>query len=602
MTQDAPAPRPEYPRPSARRPDWLNLNGSWSFVEDPHDSRAVETREPEDFPETICVPFCRESALSGIGRTTQVRAVGYARRIEIPAAWAGQRVLLHFGAADYQTTVWVDGAIAATPHRGGHTSFTIDLTALVRPGASHRLTVRCDDDPKLPKPCGKQRSHPENSGCHYVQTTGIWQTVWLEPVPQTYLDRPRITPLADEGAFLIEQGLKHLVRPGCLRIRASVAGDVVATVERALSMDPLATCTLAIPAGHRRLWSPQDPFLYDIQIEWLDADGTVLDRLESYAGLRSVAIRGDRILLNGAPVFQRLILDQGYYPDGLLTAPSDAALVRDIEIGLSHGFNGARLHQKIFEERFLYHADRLGYLVWGELPDWSPAFQKDEPKTINARWIEEWLEAVARDYSHPSLTAWCPLNEQEAQNPGHLAELETVQRALVLATRLADRSRPVLDASGWLHRCPEGELYDDHSYEQDPAQLAERYADLSAFSATSRGAADNTQNAADRPFFLSEFGGMGTQWDAAEKDGDPAWSYGRAPASKAEYIARFAGQCAALLDNPACSGYCFTQLTDVFQEQNGLVTFDRREKFDPAEIARAHARPARIETRGLVSK
>ncbi|MFP4069853.1 MAG: glycoside hydrolase family 2 protein [Opitutales bacterium] len=588
-------PRPEYPRPQARRPRWLNLNGDWAFAEDLGDDPSLQTWEPERFPETIRVPFCRESALSGIGRTTHVRSVGYARRIEIPEEWAGQRVLLHFGAADYETTVWVDGKIVGQPHRGGHTSFTLDLSALVRPGESHLLTVRCEDDPKLSKPCGKQRSHPENSGCHYVQTTGIWQTVWLEPVPEAYLDRPRITPLADEGAFLVEQRVRHLSRPGRLRIAARADGSTVATVEQALAMDPTAVCKLVIPEESRRLWSPEDPFLYDLVIEWLDADGTVLDRLESYAGLRSIAIRDGRVHLNGKAIFQRLILDQGYYPDGLLTAPDDAALVRDIEIGLRHGFNGARLHQKIFEERFLYHADRLGYLVWGELPDWGPEFQKDEPKTIDARWIEEWLEAVARDYSHPALLAWCPLNEQEAQNPRHLAELETVQRSLVLATRLADRSRPVLDASGWLHRCPEGELYDDHSYEQDPAKLAARYADLSAFSATSRGAPDNTVHSGGRPFFLSEFGGMATKWTEGDGGDDAAWGYGRPPASEAEYLDRFGKQCAALLDNPACSGYCFTQLTDVFQEQNGLVTFDRREKFDPAAVARAHRRPARIE-------
>ena len=598
MTANA-IPRPEYPRPQFRRERWLNLNGPWSFADDPQDAgESLAWHSPGHLlPDTIVVPFCREAPLSGLGRADHVAAVWYAREVTIPAGWVGQRILLHFGAADYETSVWLDGHAAGPAHRGGHTSFTLDLTDLVRPGQTHRLTIRCRDDHRQSKPCGKQRSHPENSGCHYTHTTGIWQTVWLEPVPPIYLERPRITPSLDAGGFLIEPRIAH-PPDGPLRLRARLHhdGETFSEASVPVASDFTPALWLPIPEIHRRPWCPADPFLYDIEIQLETAGGMPLDQLDCYAGLRSIAIRGHRVFLNGQAIFQRLILDQGYYPDGLLTAPDDQSLIDDIRLGLDHGFNGARLHQKIFEERFLHHADRLGYLVWGELPDWSYEFQKHEPKSINAHWIEEWLDAVARDYSHPALIVWCPLNEQEGQEPAHLAEIEVVQRSLVLATRLADRSRPVIDSSGWIHHCAESDLYDDHNYEQDPAVFGAKYHDLGPSFQTWRGAAGNLP-VAGRPFLVGEFGGA--VWLPAREaaaGGDAAWGYGSAPRSAQELVERFSALAATLLDNPRCAGYCYTQLTDVFQECNGLATFDRVRKFDPAAFRAAQTRPAAIES------
>lgn len=587
-------PRPEYPRPQYCRSEWINLNGPWSFAEDPEQSGVSQGWTDALLPETIVVPFCRESALSGIARTDQMPCVWYSRELTIPSTWQGRRVLLHFGAADYETAVWIDGRPVGTPHRGGHSSFSIELTDFVRPGANHRLTLRCLDEAKLPRPCGKQRSEADSSGCVYVQTTGIWQTVWLEPLPTTFLRRPRITPLFDQGAFLVEQSLDGLTAPHNVTVRLKSGDRVLAEAAQLVDCDPLATLHLPLKAADRRPWSPEDPHLYDLEIELHDAEDKLIDRIESFAGLRSVAVRGHRVCLNGRPLFQRLVLDQGYYPEGLLTAPSDEALVRDIEIAREHGFNGARLHQKVFEERFLYHADRLGYLVWAELPDWGPEFQKDDPKTINARWIEEWLEVIERDYSHPSIVGWCPLNEQEGQNPAHLSALEIIQRALVLATKQADRTRPVLDASGWIHRCPESDIYDDHNYEQSPEKLAAVYRDRDEFRETIKGAQDNISSGG-KPFFVSEFGGIRWVPEGTLAEG---WGYGEAPKTETEFLERFAGLCRALLDNPRVFGYCYTQLTDVFQEINGLVTFDRRNKFEPATLAAAQSIPAAIE--GLV--
>ena len=603
MTVPPELPRPEYPRPQFRRERWLNLNGPWAFADDPADhGESLDWHAPtRDLSDTIIVPFCREALLSGLGRTDHVAAVWYARDIDVPIDWTGQRILIHFGAADYETKAWLDGQPVGPVHRGGHTSFALDLTTLVRPGAVQRLTIRCRDDHRQSKPCGKQRSHPANSGCHYPHTTGIWQTVWLEPVPPTYLDRPRITPSLDAGGFLLEPSLVHPPStPLRLRARLHHQGNTIAETSIPVAQDFSPSLWLPIPEVDRRLWSPADPFLYDLDLHLETPDGYPLDHLAAYAGLRTIAIRGHRLFLNGAPLFQRLILDQGYHPGGLLTAPSDQALIDDIRLGLDHGFNGARLHQKIFEERTLYHADRLGYLVWGELPDWSYEFQKDEPKTINARWIEEWLEAVARDYSHPALIVWCPLNEQEPQNPSHLAELEVVQRSLVLATHLADRTRPVLDSSGWIHHCVESDLYDDHNYEQDPATFSAKYRALTDFTQTSRGASGNL-TAAGRPFLVSEFGGAvwlparAAEAQAAHAGGTP-WGYGSAPSSAQEVVDRFTALAGVLLDNPHCAGYCYTQLTDVFQECNGLSTLDRVHKFDPAAFRAAQARSAAIES------
>ncbi len=588
-------PRPEYPRPQARRDEWMNLNGPWAFAEDPERiglDRSWEERG--DFAETIQVPFCREAALSGIGRDNQIPCVWYEREIGIPADWAGRRILLHFGAADYFTRIWIDGKPVGLEHRGGHSSFSYELTDHVRAGRSHRLTVRCEDDSRLSKPHGKQRRYDKSSSVCYVQTTGIWQTVWLEPVPTSYLERPRITPVVDQGAFMLEQRVSRPADGLRIRGKVSVDGRLVTDVTVPFQNDALATLWLVIPDSELRLWQPGRPFLYDLEITLLGADGTELDKVRSYAGLRSVAIRGREVRINGESVFQRLVLDQGYYPEGLLTAPSDTALVRDIELSMAHGFNGARFHEKIFEERALYHADRLGYLVWSEFPDWGPEFQRDESKSINARWIEEWLEAMERDYSHPCIIGWCPLNEQEGQNPEHLAELETVQRALVLATKQADRTRPVLDSSGWVHRSPEADLYDDHDYEQDPEKLAAKYRDLDGFSGTAKGAPFNLTTADGKPFFISELGGMKWIEDEDHAASDD-WGYGRAPQSKEEYMDRFARQCAVFLDHPSCFGYCYTQLTDVFQEKNGLLTFERQVKFDCQRIRAAQVRSAAIE-------
>jgi hypothetical protein len=570
------------------------------------------------------VPFCPESELSGIGNTDFMPAVWYGRTVTIPREWQGQRVLLHFQAVDYDTTVWVNGAEVGR-HRGGFTPFTCELQGLAQPGEELTIVVRARDDPRPSQPRGKQSTRYANYSVFYTRTTDIWQTVWMEPVPQCYLRRARITPDVANGVIRLEQPLSQ--NQSGMRVRATLrdAAGVVVSASCRADLDLAPRLDLVIPADRQRLWSPRDPFLYDLAIELEDGDGRVVDGVASYAGLRSIAIDGPRVKLNGEPVFQRLVLDQGYYPDGIMTAPSDEALRRDIQLSMAAGFNGARLHQKVFEERFLYHADRLGYLVWGEFADWGasgfgPQHDHQQPAITYAA---QWLEALERDYSHPAIVGWCALNETAQTLHDRITVLDDATRALFLAAKAIDTTRPVLDTSGYAHRVPESDIYDSHDYiyEQDfragLARFQERHAQLSAGKPflnpdPDRDAALRSLRAGKpvvwsiayrgQPYFVSEFGGF--KWNpntaaksAAENmiDRTTSWGYGADPVSVEDFYQRFQAVCDILLDDPLMFGYCYTQLTDVFQEENGVVAFDRGLKFDLARLRAIQQRPAAIE-------
>ncbi|WNF00404.1 glycoside hydrolase family 2 TIM barrel-domain containing protein [Streptomyces luomodiensis] len=604
-------PRPEYPRPSFVREEWLNLNGTWQFAFDPGDSGLERGLVHQELSGRILVPFCPESELSGIGDTDFHPAVWYRRTVHIPADWSGRRVLLHFGAVDHDATVWADGREVAR-HSGGFTSFTADLGE-VDGGTEMVIVVRARDARHGPQARGKQSTEYANHAAHYTRTTGIWQTVWMEPVSAVHLRRPRITPDLASGAFHLELPLSAN-RPGH-RITARVTdadGESVAEATVRADLDLAPRMVLTLPEDRCRPWSPEDPHLYRVRIELLDADGATVDRAECTAGLRSVAIDGKRLLLNGRPVFQRLVLDQGWYPDGLMTAPDDAALVRDIELSLAAGFNGARLHQKVFEERFLHHADRLGYLVWGEFGDWGSGTKHTtrDNQQPTAGFITQWLEAVERDYSHPSIVGWCPLNETHQELHDRQSVLDDVTRGMFLATKAADTSRPVLDASGYSHRVLETDVYDSHSYEQDPREFRRQMAGLDKdqplINPDTRANPEKENTDAvwsvpyrGQPYFCSEFGGI--WWNpeeaaaAAGDDRQVSWGYGQRPRTEEEFHERFAGLTAALLDDPLMFGYCYTQLTDVFQEQNGVYRFDRGEKLDVARLRAAQQRPAAFE-------
>lgn len=599
MSQDV--PRPEYPRPSYVRSRWLALNGSWQFEVDQGDSGLEAGMLLRELTGSILVPFAPECALSGVGRTDFLESVWYRRTLDLPVDWSGQQVQLHFGAVDYDTTVWLDGQEVGR-HRGGFTSFSVNLGPRECISDDAVLVVRARDSHHGPQARGKQARDLEGTAALYGRTTGIWQSVWAEPVAASHLERARVTPDLVGCCFHLEVPVSGSV-PG-LRVRAVLRDQTgeVAREEVELAHNLSARLVLKIPRERARVWAPGDPHLYDLDLLLLGADGEQIDRVSSYAGLRSVGIHGPAVLLNGEPVFQRLVLDQGYYPTGLMTAPSDQALVEDITMSMAAGFNGARLHQKVFEERFLYHADRLGYLVWSEFGDWGcregsrSSWDHQRP---DASYVGQWLEALERDYSHPSIVGWCPLNETFQVMHDRTTALDDVTRAMFLATKAMDTSRPVLDASGYSHRVATTDVYDSHDYEQDPAVFATHMAPLAKGKPYSNGSDDPSGLGwsvayAGQPYFCSEFGGI--WWSPDARQGVASWGYGAAVDSEDEVYERFAGLVDVLLDDPLMFGYCYTQLTDVFQEQNGVYRFDRGRKLNVERLAAIQSRPAAIET------
>ncbi|MDQ0289621.1 glycoside hydrolase family 2 protein [Oligosphaera ethanolica] len=595
-------PRPEYPRPQFVREDWLNLNGDWQFEIDTGDSGLARGLLNRELSGKIRVPFCPECKLSGVEYLDFMEAVWYRREVTVPESWGDRRVQLNFQAVDYEATVWVNGREVGR-HRGGYSPFSCDLGFGRDLGGKATIVVRARDPRDWAKPCGKQSMIYENYGCHYPRTTGIWQTVWMEPVAPTSLKRPRITPCLQEKQFRIDQ---HLVNPQAGWKIVAVLKDSHGDVSRAEVVtggDFASTLILPVPADRLRLWQPGDGQLYDIDLSLFAPGGELVDHATSYAGMRSVSIDGLKVKINGKTVFQRQVLDQGYYPDGLLTAPTDEALMRDITLAMRAGFNAARLHQKVFEERFLYHADSLGYLVWGEYGDWGYRQGTRVPSTVvdgyrhqpAAAMMTQWLEVLERDYSHPAIIGWCPLNETSQSIEDYMTTLDDVTRGMFLAAKLVDNTRPVLDSSGYSHRVAEADIYDCHDYSQDPAKFAVQQSGLAAD--------DPFQNGRDKhwsipyrgqPYFVSEFGGIWWNPKAGEKDF--SWGYGERPKSLDEFYTRFKGLCDVLLDNPKMFGYCYTQLTDVFQEQNGVLFFDRSMKFDLAKLHAVQSRKAAIET------
>ena len=601
--------RNEYPRPQFVRNEWVCLNGKWEFEIDQGDSGLERGLLKRKLKDHINIPFCPESKLSGICNKDYLNSVWYRRELTIPSDWKGKRILLHFQAVDYDATVWIN-EVEVGRHRGGFSPFSIDITESIQPGESKQLVVRARDRDDLPQPRGKQTRSYEGEGALYGRTTGIWQTVWMEPVPLIHLKRPRITPDLASQSFLIEQGITNS-RPGTiLKITISDSQGEITTesVKSDINFTPLIS--IKIPDDRLKLWNPGDPNLYNLDINLLDENGEVIDSASSYSGMRNITISGKSIRINGETVFQRLVLDQGYYPEGLMTAPSDEALLNDIKLSMDAGFNGARLHQKVFEERFLYHADHLGYMVWGEFGDWGarglsalPHHQKFSPS-----YITEWLEVLERDYSHPSIVGWCPLNETWQPITDFISELDAITRGMFLATKAMDQTRPVLDTSGYSHRIIDTDIYDSHDYEQNPKKFSENQKGLSDDKPYMNTWWDHLKYDKDawgrkimnewslgykgQPYFVSEFGGI---WWNSDQEHSQSWGYGERPKTIEEFYERFEKLCKVLLENKDMFGYCYTQLTDIDQEENGIYKYDRSLKFNVERLRKIQTVTAAIE-------
>ena len=587
------APRDEYPRPQFRRSEWTSLNGEWSFAFDDGNAGlagrwygvSAEALASGDsaFDRRITVPFCYQSRLSGIGEREFHDVVWYARTFEHRVPGDGEELLLHFGAVDYSASVWVNGEWVAH-HEGGHTPFFAEVSGRLKEG-SNVVVVRAEDpsrDTTIPR--GKQYWKEESEGIFYTRTTGIWQPVWLEPVSRRRIVSLSLTPDVDDATIGVEAAIAGFEEGMILRLRIERDGETVAedrlrafssVVERSV---PLLRRGVAPDTPHLSewprpaLWSPEEPNLYDLRVE-LESDDEVLDAVESYFGMRKVETRDGEVLLNGRPYYQRLVLDQGYFPGGLLTAPTDDDLRRDIELAKEMGFNGARKHQKVEDPRWLYWADRLGFLVWGEMAN-AYTYSADYVGRINA----EWREVVARDYNHPCIVVWVPMNESWGV-PELASDPRQVEHLLSLyhLTRALDPSRPVVSNDGWEHAFTD--LCTIHDY-RDAGSLAASY-ETPESSAAARPAKRSIYvdgyGYRGEPILVTEFGGIAFAGD------DGGWGYSTVAGTE-EFLERYAELVGALLDSRTVKGFCYTQLTDVEQEVNGLLTYERRPKADLARI------------------
>ena len=572
-------PRPEYPRPQFERSEWINLNGTWTYEFDFSKSGLERSLfNSTGFASNITVPFCPESPLSGVDHKDFIDAMWYHRSINVPQNWDGKRIMLNFGGVDYKSTIYIDGREVFI-HYGGSSSFAIDITKYVTPGKANNLVVYVEDDVRSQlQTGGKQSRRLYSYSCLYTRVTGIWQTVWLEAVSKGGLKKCNITPDLDNSQFIFEPTFYDLDCGAQLRVRILDGKKEVFNQKTAASNSAM----LAAKIKNVKTWSPESPFLYDIEFTVTDAAGAVIDQVKSYAGMRKAELRGTTFYLNNEPYYQRLVLDQGYYPDGQWTAPDDEQLKRDIVLGKESGFNGARLNQKVFEQRYFYWADKLGYLTWGESASWG----MDWTDKVAARnMLTEWTECVERDYNATSLIAWSPLNE--TWKPDVDGQRARLTNDLYFLTHRLDRTRPVVAVSGGYH-AGFTDIYAEHTYVQDPVALYNQlklkddgtpYIHHPKFSVPYKGEA----------YMIDEFGGI--QWikemKAAEVAGaDEFWGYGKPPRTIEEFYKRLEEQVNVVLSLDYITGFCYTQIVDVELEKNGIYTYDRAQKFDMERIRR----------------
>ncbi|CAG9621102.1 glycoside hydrolase family 2 protein [Sutcliffiella rhizosphaerae] len=566
-------PRAEYPRPQFIRKDWLNLNGQWHFDYDDNNKGLEENWYLEkDFSKEITVPFCYQSERSGINETDFHDLVWYKRSFDIPMDWKGKRLILHFGAVDYRSSVWVNGKYVGI-HEGGHVPFQFEVTEQIQLG-TNEVTVRVEDmTEELDQPRGKQYWKEKSEGIFYTRTTGIWQTVWVEAVSTSYIEKVKMTPDIDKD----EIQLQYVVCGGSsnqtMEVEISFQGKLVATDTIKLWKNN-GSRSIFLSDFHvhdeGRLWSPEHPNLYDIVFR-LKEEETIMDEVKSYFGMRKISVENGIIMLNNRPYYMKLILDQGYFPDGLLTPPSDDSIRKDVELTKEMGFNGARKHQKMEDPRYLYWTDKLGLLVWGEMAN-SYTYTDNAVRRIT----DEWQKAIERDYNHPSIVAWVPINESWGV-PKLLADKRQQDHTLALyyLTKSLDSTRLVISNDGWEHT--KSDICTIHDYESSKEILKNRYQSVESIMNSTPGNRliyvpgfqyDHV------PIQVTEFGGI-----AYKKSDWEGWGYSGATDDK-DFAKRYEAVVSAMLESPLVQGFCYTQLTDVEQEINGLLTYDRKPKID----------------------
>jgi hypothetical protein len=586
-----------HPNPQLARTPWIDLSGPWGFAHDDEDRglRGCWQQRAEVFHRTIEVPFPAESPASGIHDPSIHSIVWYRRTFQITTKQSHQRVILHFGAVDYRASVWINGNLVVQ-HEGGQTPFSAEITDALIPGPDQVVVLRAEDFAgDLAQPRGKQDWHEHPHGIWYERTTGIWQPVWIEIHSSAYITGIRWTPDIDRGVL----GMSVSVSPGeesvvRLRVRLTLHGvllvDDVLTVyggeiQREMSLD-LGSLTMS---REQILWSPGRPNLIDAELTLLNGDAETMDEVRSYTGLRSTGTQGGRFMLNGRPYYLRMVLDQGYWPETHLAAPSDEALRHDVELAKELGFNGVRIHQKVEDPRFLYWCDRLGLLVWGEMAN-AYVFNRTSVERIT----REWMEVIRRDASHPCIVAWVPLNESWGV-PNLLRDpaQQSLVQALYHLTKTLDPTRPVIANDGWEYLV--GDLFGIHDYTFDGDSIRQRYGSSEAIVRTMSEVQPSDRfvtlpgtGQSGVPVALTEFGGISYQ----PKQGRAWFGYGTVP-DIATFEDKYRELIEAVLDCPNLAGFCYTQLTDTAQETNGLLTETREPKIDAAVLQSINRSPSR---------
>jgi len=570
--------RCEYPRPNFKRDQWLCLNGTWEFeFDDQNKGESEKWFQNHYFTKKIEVPFCYQSKLSGIYDKSHHDYVWYKKSFSLPKMWKNKKIKLNFGAVDYIAKVWINGQYIGN-HIGGNTPFGFDITNELKWDDEEEIVVKVEDrayDPSQAR--GKQSWIGKPFACWYTNTTGVWQTVWLEPVNNEHLEKVRLTPNIDKATVLIEAILSPEAIGNTLNIDikfgdSNILESNIFCQDRAIQIE-LNVFSKAFEWG-MKLWSPEEPNLYEIFFKLIDSNGEVKDSVMSYFGMRKVSTKDGKFLLNNRPYYQKLVLDQGYFPDSLLTPPSEEAIINDIKMAKNFGFNGVRKHQKVEDPLYLYWCDKLGLLVWGEMS----SFYQFNSESCN-QYLREWQEIIDRDYNHPSIVVWTPFNESWGV-PNILTDKkqQNFTKSVVNLIKSLDQTRLVVSNDGWEHT--ETDLCTIHDYRQESSEFLKVYSDKNEVvkgCPAGKFIFSEGYNYSDQPILITEYGGT-----AFLKD--EGWGYGNKVSSEEEFLKRLSQLTRGIKSIDYIVGYCYTQLTDVEQEMNGLLTYDRRFKIDPNKI------------------
>ena len=570
-----------YPRPQFVRDSWLSLNGKWKFVFD-DENVGEEKQFFYKFPNfnEILVPFTYETKMSGINDETVHENIWYSNDININVE-KDKNIILHFEGSDFVTKLWINGNYVGM-NIGGYHRFSFDITKFIVDGKNN-FTIKVEDSLSKVQPRGKQRYKKESFKCWYIQTTGIWKTIWIESVSKNHIVSVKNTPDYDNKNIEIELvtniSEKDITN---FEIETEILFDnKIVNSKKQIIEDKILNYNVNIHSVENNdeinFWSPENPNLYDINYK-LYYKGNIIDEVSSYFGIRKISIENSKIFLNNKELYLKMILDQGYWPDSHLTPPSEEAIIKDINIVKKYGYNGIRKHQKIEDERFLYYCDINGILVWSEMANCYEFNDKSREYFMN-----EWIKVVKQNYNHPSIITWVPINESWGiPNVSVQKNEQNFANSLYYITKSIDKTRPVISNDGWEHTI--SDIITIHDYKQDPELLYNEYNDENLDVLNNRRAYNTIHKLfsenyvySGQPIIMSEYGGI-------TLNSDKGWVYGNPVKSEKEFLDRFEKLNDAIRKTKYICGYCYTQLTDVQQESNGLVYDDRNDKFSSETI------------------